>query len=146
MRKGKLLIVLLGVLTLTAFGCGRGSNVVIPKYVNIIDVVKTAFLTDKGYTDELSKYLPKEVFNRINLYKTYPVNQPEYSKPFNIDLNINEQYQKKQNEIIYVNMVYSVVIKDSKDKMIGGSKDTPIVFTVQTRPNSWYITQVEEAP
>lgn len=146
MRKGTLLIILLGVLTLTILGCGRQSSAVVPKYVNILDVVKTAFLTDKGYTDDISKYMSKEVFNRINLYKAYPVNRPEYSKPFSIDFNIKEQSQKKQNEIVYVNMVYSVTIKDSKNKMVGGSKDTPIMFAVQTKPSGWYITQVEEEP
>ncbi|KLU61650.1 hypothetical protein CEB3_c20830 [Peptococcaceae bacterium CEB3] len=146
MRKRGLLIILLGVLTLTTLGCGRQSSSVIPKYVDIQDVVKTAFLTDKGYTDEISKYMSKEVFTRINLYKDYPVNRPEYSKPFNIDFNIREQSEKKKSGIVYVNMVYSVTIKDSKNTMVGGAKDAPITFTVQLGPSGWYITQVQEEP
>jgi hypothetical protein len=36
-------------------------------------------------------------------------------------------------------MTYSVMIKDSQGKDIGGSWDIPITFTVKKTGNEWYI-------
>ncbi|AJD31110.1 hypothetical protein VT96_0211160 [Clostridium sporogenes] len=115
------------------------------KYIHVYDVVKEAFLTDGGYSDELSKHISKEVFEYINIYNTYPVNDPEYKKPFKVDFKLRENSQKKINNIVYVKMNYSVEIKDSQNKSIGGSWDVPITLTVKVTGDSWYIIEEEES-
>lgn len=126
-------------------GCGvinKNSNA---KNVDIYNVVKEAFLTDKGYSDELSKHMSEQVFKRTNIYNTYNVNSPDYKKPFKVEFSLKEDSQKSVNDIVYVKMVYSVVIKDSQNKSVGGSSDIPITFTVKKTGNDWYITEKEEA-
>lgn len=113
------------------------------KYVDIYDIVKKAFLTDKGYTDDLSKYMSNDVFRKINIYNAYPVNSPEYKKPFKINFDLREVSQIKDKDIIYVKMIYSVDIKDSQNKTIGGSHNT-ITFSVKKDGNAWYIFEKEE--
>lgn len=39
--------------------------------------------------------------------------------------------KKKINNIVYVKMNYSVEIKDSQNKVIGGSRDIPMTLTVK---------------
>jgi hypothetical protein len=135
-----MLIVFISVFT----SCGKsnvGSNT---KTVDIYNVVKEAFLTDKGYSDELSKHMSQEVFKRINIYNAYPVNSPEYKKPFKVDFSLKEDSQNVEKDIVYVKMVYSVRIKDSQNKDVGGSLGIPITFTVKKSGNEWYIIAKEE--
>lgn len=135
-RYTKFLFILV-VFALIFLSCGK-SNLDTEK-INIYNVVKESFITDKGYSNELSKYISEEVFEKINIYNIYDVNNPDYSKPFNVDFTLNEKSQNIKKDIIYVNMVYSVSITDSKGKEIGGSSDIPITFTVNKTQNEWYI-------
>lgn len=115
------------------------------KYVDIYDVVKEAFLTDNGYTNELSKHMTQEIFNRTN-YKSYNVNDPKYIKPFKIDFSLKEVSQTKENDLVYVDMIYSIEIIDANTKTIGGSWGIPIQFTVKITDNGWYIIKKYERP
>lgn len=110
------------------------------RYVDITDVVKEAFVTDNGYTDELSRYMMEMVFKRTN-YKSYNVDDPEYTKPFKVDLTLKEVYQTKDKDynLIYVDMIYTLAITDANGKIVGASEDTPVTFTVRIDENQWYI-------
>ncbi|WP_163252772.1 hypothetical protein, partial [Clostridium sporogenes] len=116
----------------------------INKYIHVYDVVKEAFITEKGYSNKLSKHISEEVFKKINIYNNYALNDPEYKKPFKVDFKLREDSQKKINNIVYVKMNYSVEIKDSQNKVIGGSRDIPITLTVKVTGDSWYIIEEEE--
>ena len=116
------------------------------KYVDIYSVVKDAFLTDKGYTDEFSKHMNLKVFTTTNIYDVYPVNEPNYKKPFKIDFNLEEVSQRKLFNIVLVKMLYSVEIKDLNNQVVGGSRNIPITFIVRKNNNGWYIFyKTEEA-
>lgn len=41
-------------------------------------------------------------------------------------------------------MIYSVGIRDSQNKVVGGSNDISIIFTVENKDGDWYITKKEE--
>ncbi|MGY5240462.1 hypothetical protein [Clostridium tertium] len=114
-------------------------------YIYIYNVIKEAFLTDRGYSDELSKYISEEVFKEINIYNTYAVNNSEYSKPFKVNFILKEDSQDIKKDTIYVNMTYSVRIIDSKGKDIGASQNIPITFTVNKTENEWYIIDKYES-
>lgn len=114
------------------------------KYVDIYNVVKEAFLTDKGYSNELSDHMSQQVFKTTNIYNAYNVNSPSFRKPFKVDFDLKENSQNKKNDVIYVKMTYSVTIRDSRNKIIGSSLHVPITFTVKTIEKEWYITQKEE--
>jgi hypothetical protein len=105
------------------------------KYVDIYDVVKEAFLTDNGYTNELSKHISPEVFKHTN-YKLYQVDASKHQK---INFSLNEVYQTKENDLVYVDMIYSIDIIDANGKNVAGSRNIPITFTVKTTGNDWYI-------
>ena len=120
-------------------GCGK-----VAKKVNIYNVVKEAFLTDKGYSDELSKHMSQEVFKTINIYNAYPVNSPDYTKPIKVKFSLKEDSQNNENSVVIVKMTYSITITDSQDKIVGGSSDIQITFTVENIKNEWYITKKEE--
>lgn len=134
---------MIGIFTLTS--CGKSSTINSDKpsikYVDIYDVVKEAFLTDNGYTTELSKHMAQEVFEGINYTFPYWVNDPEYTKPFKIDFSLQEVYQTKdkKNNLVYVDMIYSLKITDMNGKIAGASLNTPITFTVKTTNNEWYV-------
>ncbi|MDS1004523.1 hypothetical protein P9J83_13585 [Clostridium sporogenes] len=46
--------------------------------------------------------------------------------------------------MIFVKMIYSVEIKNSQNKTMGGSLDVPIIFTVKNQNGNWYIVSKEE--
>ncbi|MBZ9608909.1 hypothetical protein G9F73_013980 [Clostridium estertheticum] len=135
-----LFIVCISIFTLFTV-INKNSNI---KYVDITSVVKEAFLTDNGYSNELSKHISQEVFKQTNIYNAYPVNSADYKKPFKVDFSLKEDSQTKKNDIVYVKMIYSVYIFDSQNKSVGGSKDIPITFTVKNINGEWYITEKEE--
>jgi len=126
--------------------CGRINKNINIKYVDINNVVKEIFLTDTGYSKELSKHISSEVFKQTNIYNVYNVNDHDYKKPFKVDFSLNEVSQTKENNIVYVKMIYSVEIFDSRNKVIAGSWNVPITFTVKNIDSDWYITKKEEAP
>jgi len=130
-------MVILFICTFTS--CGKSN-----KEVDIYNVVKEVFLTDKGYSNELSKHISQEVFEKTNIYNAYPVNSTEYKRPFKIDFSLKEDSQNKVNNLVYVKMIYSVKITDSQNKVVGGSWDVPITFTVENIEGDWYITKKEE--
>ncbi|RXI49167.1 hypothetical protein DP124_13470 [Clostridium tetani] len=112
--------------------------------IDIYDTVKETFLTDKGYYNELSKYVSENVFKHTNIYTVYELNNPKYNKPFKINFNLKEKSQNKKNKLIFVKMIYTVEINDSQNKTIGGSYDVPITFTVKNENGNWYIISKEE--
>ncbi|EPY2275152.1 hypothetical protein ACXAUS_004082 [Clostridium sporogenes] len=114
------------------------------KKINIYDTVKETFLTDKGYSNEMSKHVSEKVFKSTNIYTVYDLNNSKYNKPFKIDFNLKEESQNRKNNLIFVKMIYSVEIKDSHNKTIGGSFDVPITFTVKNQNGNWYIVSKEE--
>jgi hypothetical protein len=134
-----LFIFFLSILT----SCGTSNNTS-TKVVNIDNVVKETFLTDKGYSEELSKHVSGRVFKYTNIYNVYAVNEPQYKKPFKVDFSLKEDSQSVKKDIVYVKMTYSVMIKDATGKSIGGSKDVPITFTVKIIGSNWYITDKYE--
>ena len=103
MRKGRDFVkiktigraILLGFLVLALGACGTLTKTDAGKYVDINDVVKEAFVTDKGFSEELSKHMDKEVFDKVNIYNAYPVNSPEFKKPLKVDFSLREIAQKK---------------------------------------------------
>ena len=103
-------------------------------------VVKEAFLTDKGYSNELSKHMSEQVFKGINIYNTYGINKP-VSK---VDFSLKEDSRFKVVGRVYVKMTYSVKIMDSQNSIIGGSSNIPISFTIEKVKGEWYITKKDE--
>lgn len=134
----KYLIILIAVISIIAFW-GRSNLSSNDKNINIYNVVKEAFLTDEGYSDELSKCMSEEVFKNTNIYNAYPVNSPEYRRPFKVDFSLKENSQEAKQDLVYVKMTYSVMITDSQGKIVGGSKNIPVTFTVKKTENQWYI-------
>lgn len=130
--------------TLIFLSCEKSNAKINNKNVDIYNVVKEAFLTDKGYSDELSKHMSEEVFKKINIYNAYPVNSPEYKKPFKVDFSLKEDSQNIKKGMVYVKMTYSVVIVDSQGKILGGSRDIPITFTLKKTGDDWYIIEKNE--
>ena len=134
--------IVLIVLVLLFTSCASSNK----KYVDIYNVVKEAYLTDKGYSAELSKHMSEEVFKSINIYNDYGFNDPEYKKPFKVDFSLKENSQSKKNNIVYVKMTYSLEIRDSLNELAGGAGDIPITFTVKKTGNEWYIIDKYERP
>ncbi|MGO5073383.1 hypothetical protein ACTQ4K_05410 [Clostridium sporogenes] len=61
------------------------------KKINIYDIVKETFLTDKRYSNELFKHVSENVFKSTNIYTTFNLNNPKYNKPVKIDFNLKEK-------------------------------------------------------
>ncbi|HCW54144.1 MAG TPA: hypothetical protein DG753_10485, partial [Clostridium sp.] len=99
------------------------------------------FVTEDGYSDELSKHMSEDVFKKINVVNTYAVNNAEYVKPVNVNFSLKEFSRESRYNTIYVNMIYSVFITDSQDNSIGGSSNIPITFTVNRKDDDWYIVE-----
>ncbi|MBZ9635176.1 hypothetical protein [Clostridium sp. FP1] len=106
------------------------------------NVVKEAFLTNKGYTNELSKHMSQQVFKRTNIYNAYPADN---KKTYKIDFSLKEDSRRSKNNTVYVKMIYSVKIMDLQNNIIGGSSHVPITFTIKNINGEWYITEKEEA-
>jgi len=146
----KITLLILCIIPILAFTSCSKTNTIdsdkpYTKYVDIYDIVKEAFLTDNGYTNEISKHMTQEIFNRTN-YKSYNVNDPKYIKPFKIDFSLKEIFQTKENDLVYVDMIYSIEITDTNHKTVGGSWSIPIQFTVKITDNEWYIIKKYERP
>lgn len=114
------------------------------KKIDIYDVVKEAYLTEDGYSDDLSKHMTEDMFKKINIFDVLSLDNIEYSNPLDINFRLYEDSQEVKKDIIYVNMVYSVVIKDSEGKDICGAVDTHVTFQVKESENGWYIIEKDE--
>jgi len=137
----KILLIIFAILICSLAYYGKSINIPEDGDVSIYNVVKEVFLTDKGYTNELSSYVSKEVFDHTNIYNCYAVNSSEYKKPYKVYFKLQEVSRKQgdEDDIVFLNMKYSVQIWDSKNQMIGGSMDIPITFTIKYTNGSWYI-------
>ena len=139
----KYLIMLIGLIFIFLY-CGKAYISRNKNNIDIYNIVKEAFLTDKGFYDELSKHMSEEVFVKTNIYKAYAVDNPEYKKPFKVDFSLKKNSQQAKKDIIYVKMTYSVEITDSQGKTVGGSWDVPVTFTVKKVEDGWYIIDKDE--
>ncbi len=135
-----IIICLIFVFTLTS--CNE--NVNHKKKVDIYNVVKDAYLTDKGYTEDLSKHMSKDTFNLINIYSVYGRNGNEYKKPFKINFSLKEISQKNRNDKVNVKMLYDLEIRDDNNKYVSGSAFVDVTFKVEIRGDNWYITDKDE--
>jgi len=63
------------------------------------NLVKEAFLTNKGYTNELSKHMSQQVFKRTNIYNAYDIN---YKKTYRVKFNLKEDSRIRVVGIVYV--------------------------------------------
>jgi len=118
---------------------------IMPKWFSKADtynVVKETFLTNKGYSNELSKHVAPQVFKRTNIYSAYGgLNNKETYK---VDFTLKEKSQTKVAGTVYVKMTYSVKIMDLLNNKKGGSSDISITFTIKNIKGEWYITEKEE--
>ncbi|MCB2356452.1 hypothetical protein [Clostridium estertheticum] len=130
-RKVFLLVFIVLISIFTA--CGKSN-----KSSNVdYNVVKGAFLTDKGYSNELSKHISQKVFKGMNIYSAYGLNN---KKTYKVDFSLKEDSRRVEGDAVYVKMIYSVKIMDLQKIRIGGSIDTPITFIVKTIKGEWYIS------
>ncbi|MBU3101848.1 MULTISPECIES: hypothetical protein [Clostridium] len=106
------------------------------------NLVKEAFLTNKGYTNELPKHMSQQVFERTNIYNAYPVNN---KKTYKVDFSLKENSRIRVAGIVYVKMTYSVKVMDLQNNLLGGSSNIPITFTIKNIKGEWYITEKEES-
>lgn len=131
---------------LTSTSCGnKNTDKPTQKYVDIYDVVTEAYLTNEGYTEKIAKHMSKDVFNGIN-FTHYRVNNPKFSKPLKVNFTLKEVSQSKENDLVYIDMIYSIEILDSTGKTAAGSWNVPIQFTVELTANDWYIINKYEKP
>ncbi|MCB2362233.1 hypothetical protein [Clostridium estertheticum] len=107
------------------------------------NVVKETFLTNKGYSNELSKHVAPQVFKRTNIYSGY--GDLNTKKTYKVDFTLKEKSQTKFKNTVYVKMTYSVKIMDLQGNILGGSEHVPITFTVKNIKGEWYITDKEES-
>lgn len=110
-------------------------------YVDIYDVVKKAFLTDDGYTEEFAQCMAEIVFKRLN-YNKYVEDLP---RPLKIDFSLYQVSQTKETNSIRVDMIYTLIITDANG-MRSGSMNSHISFFVKERENGWYIIAWYEKP
>ncbi|MBU3178649.1 hypothetical protein KPL47_20260 [Clostridium estertheticum] len=106
------------------------------------NLVKEAFLTNKGYINELPKHMSQQVFERTNIYNAYPVNN---KKTYKVDFSLKENSRIRVAGIVYVKMTYSVKVMDLQNNLLGGSSNIPITFTIKNIKGEWYITEKEES-
>ncbi|WAG76285.1 hypothetical protein [Clostridium estertheticum] len=93
-------------------------------------------MTDKGYSNELSKHISQKVFKGMNIYSAYGLNN---KKTYKVDFSLKEDSRRVEGDIVYVKMIYSVEIMDLQKNRIGGSIDTTITFIVKIIKGEWYV-------
>ena len=98
-------------------------------------------ITNKGYSNELSKHMSQEVFRTTNIYNAYPMDN---KKTYKVNFSLKEDSRIKIKGIVYVKMTYSVEIMDSNNILVGGSSHIPIKFTIKNIKGEWYITDKYE--
>lgn len=146
-NKKYILFLTIGIFIFIFTSCSKNTQNTQNKSVNkneIYTIVKETFLTKDGYTSEISKHMSKDVFNKVNSYKVYSLNDKKYKQPVKINLDLKHKSQETKNGTTYVNMVYTINIKDSQNKEISESQNIPVKFTIETVNNTWYITNKEE--
>ncbi len=105
------------------------------------NLVKEAFLTNNGYTNQLSKHMSQQIFKRTNIYNAYPINN---KKTYKVDFTLRENSRIRVAGIVYVKMTYSVEVMDLQNNVVGGSANIPITLTIKNIKGEWYITEKEE--
>lgn len=143
-NKKYILFLAIGIFIFIFTSCNKNAQNKTINKNEVYTIVKEAFLTKDGYTDKISKHMSKDVFNKINSYKVYSLNDKKHKQPVKINLDLKQKSQETKNGITYVNMIYTINIKDSQNKEISKSQNIPIKFTIKTVNNTWYITNKEE--
>ena len=103
-------------------------------------VVKEGFLTNKGYSNELSKHMSPQVFKRINIYKYDELNK---KRTYKVVFILKKHSTSFKNGSVYVKMIYSLKIMDLQNNQIGpmsGSEGVTNTFIVKNIKGVWYIT------
>ncbi|MBX4272232.1 hypothetical protein [Clostridium estertheticum] len=108
------------------------------------NVVKEGFLTNKGYSNELSKHMSEQVFKRINIYQYEDLNK---KRTYKIDFTLKEDSRRYKKGVVYVKMIYTLKIMDLQNIQIGpksGSHGITNTFTVKNINGVWYIADNQE--
>ncbi|MGO5073158.1 hypothetical protein ACTQ4K_04235 [Clostridium sporogenes] len=140
MNKKIIIVTMIFLISIISLFIYHGKN---NKKINIYDTVKETFLTDKGYSNEMSKHVSEKVFKSTNLYTTFNLNDTQYNKPVKIDFKLKEKAQNKKKDLILVEMIYSAKITDSQNNIIGEASDVPVTFIVKNQNGNWYIVSKE---
>ncbi|MGE5627909.1 MAG: hypothetical protein ACM3X7_07300 [Solirubrobacterales bacterium] len=134
--------ILLSTVTITIYE----SNIMKSKNISgdIYAVVKETYITDKGYSGEITQHMKMTVFNEINAYSKYRGDTSQYKKPYKVEFSMKEDSETLIGGILIVKMTYSVNMKDSEDKSVGGSSNIPVTFTIKIIGDKWYILDKSE--
>ena len=109
------------------------------KYVDINSLVKKAYTSTGEYDFNMAKNFSKEVYDYSNIYG----NKSLHKGQIKILLNLNEISQHKINNKIYIYMICSIEVRDTNGKIIMGSWNDPVVFTVTQTSGNLYIEKAK---
>jgi len=109
------------------------------RYVDISSLVKKAYTSPGKYDFNMEKNFSKEVYDYSNIYG----NKSLHKGQIKILLNLNEINQHKINSKIFVYMICSIEVRDTNGKIIMGSSDDPVVFTVTQTSGKLYIERAQ---
>ncbi|WP_102399430.1 hypothetical protein [Haloimpatiens massiliensis] len=88
--------------------------------------------------------MSKELFEKINVFKTYR-GDSTFKKPYKINkFELKIISKKTVFTKTYFNITYSVSINDANNKEVGGSWDVSVKYIVKKVNNTWYIIDKEE--
>ncbi|MFD3158794.1 hypothetical protein ACFIJ5_18445 (plasmid) [Haloimpatiens sp. FM7330] len=141
-KKFILIIIALSILTIGFFIKNTNHNLVTKQ--EFYNFIKEAYITPNGYTKEISKHMPREIFDKVNAFETYRGNST-FKKPYKI--NMFELKLTSKRTILkktYLNMIYSVSVCDANNKEIGGSWNIPVKYIIKKVNNTWYIFDKQE--
>jgi uncharacterized protein YxeA len=109
-------------------------------YIDIDNLVKEGFTSKNGYDDNMQKHMSQRVFNALNAYPYYTHDK----QPIKVVVKLNEINQHKINGKIFVYMIYDFEVYDADGKLVSGSWQSPIIFTVTDKENNLYIEKSQE--
>lgn len=131
-------LALITIFMMTLVSCNKS------KQINIVDIVKTTALTTDEYNSEIEKHMDKEIFEKINIYNKYNLNEKE-GAPFAINFKIEEKAQKEIKKDIYaIILEYDLYINKSNGENISASTKAYQEYTVKVEGENWIITDVKE--
>ncbi len=110
----------------------------------IYTVVQDAFTTDNGYSGELSKHMSEGVFQDINVFNRYSINNPQNKNSYRVNFSLKKDSQILITGLFIVKMTYSIELKDLQSKSVSGSWNIPATFTIIILGDKFYIFDESE--
>lgn len=104
-------------------------------------IIYDIYTLNSGYSNKISKYINKDLFDTINLYNLYSTT---HGKNITVDITMKEIKQKKIFNTIYIYKNINFKVLDENDDVLFRNINIPVIFTIKIKDDCVFIEKINE--